>query len=91
MNEKPKKTGPVQAASDPAVDRYLDKAEAAKYLGVGIRTLEGWMHRLTKYRPGGKAMFRKSELDQFMQQHRQEPTHVDLGKMADEIIGSVLR
>ena len=29
-------------------DRYMDKAESANYLGVGLRTFEGWMDQLPK-------------------------------------------
>jgi excisionase family DNA binding protein len=72
-------------------DRYLDKGEAAKYLGVGLRTFESWMDRLPKYRPGGKALFRKSELDEFMQRHLEAPADVDLEKLADDAVAAVMR
>jgi len=72
-------------------DRYLDKAEAAKYLGVGLRTFEGWMDQLPKYRPGGKALFKKSELDQFMKRHLEAPADVDLERIADDAVASILR
>jgi excisionase family DNA binding protein len=58
-------------------DCYLKKAEASKYLGIGIRTLESWLDRIPHYRPGGKTLFRKSELDQFMASHRELATAVD--------------
>jgi len=70
-------------------DRYMDKAGAAEYLGVGIRTLEGWMDQLPKYRPGGKALFRRSELDAFMKQHRETPA--DVGRIVNDVVESILR
>lgn len=72
-------------------DGYLDKVAAAEYLGVSVRTLEGWMDRLPRYRPGGKSLFRKSELDAFMERHREQPTDVDLERVADEAVASILR
>jgi excisionase family DNA binding protein len=72
-------------------DRYMDKKEAAQYLGVGIRTFAGWMDQLPKYRPGGKALFKRSELDLFMKRHQELPTHVDVEKLADEAVAAVMR
>ena len=72
-------------------DRYLDKADSARYLGVGLRTFEGWMDQLPKYRPGGKALFKKSELDEFMKRHLELPTDVDLERLADEAVAAILK
>jgi excisionase family DNA binding protein len=72
-------------------DCYLDKAESARYLGVGVRTFESWMDQLPKYRPGGKALFKKSELDAFMKRHEERPTDVDLERIADDAVASILR
>ena len=71
-------------------DRYMDKPESAKYLGVSVRTFESWMDQLPKYRPGGKALFRKSELDEFMRRHLELPTDVDLERLADEAVKAVM-
>jgi len=72
-------------------DRYMDKRQSAEYCGVSVRTFESWMDQLPKYRPGGKALFKKSELDQFMRRHLEAPTDVDLEKLADEAVAAVLR
>jgi excisionase family DNA binding protein len=72
-------------------DGYLDKAESARYLGVSVRTFEGWMDELPKYRPGGKALFKKSELDDFMKRHLEAPADVDLERIADDAVASILR
>jgi len=71
-------------------DRYMNKTESAAYLGVSLRTFEGWMDRLPKYRPGGKALFKKSELDEFMRRHLELPTDVDLERLADEAVKAVM-
>lgn len=72
-------------------DHYLDKAASAAYLGVGLRTFESWMDQLPRYRPGGKPLFKKSELDAFMERHLERPTDVDLERVADEAVASILR
>ena len=72
-------------------DCYLDKSESAKYLGVGPRTFEGWMDQLPKYRPGGKALFKKSELDEFMKRHLEQPANIDLERIADEAVAAILK
>jgi excisionase family DNA binding protein len=72
-------------------DCYLDKAESAKYLGVSVRTFEGWMDRLPKYRPGGKPLFKRSELDEFMRRHEERHEDVDLQRIADDAVAAVLR
>jgi excisionase family DNA binding protein len=71
-------------------DCYLDKADSAKYLGAGIRTFEGWMDQIPRYRPGGKALFKKSELDAFMKRHLELPTDVDVERLADDAVKAVL-
>ena len=73
-----------------ASDHYMDKLESAQYLGVGVRTFEGWMDQIPKYRPGGKLLFKKSELDAFMKRHQEFPTDVDVNKLADEAVRKVL-
>jgi hypothetical protein len=45
-----------------ASDRFMDKREAAEYCGVSIRTLESWKG-LPRYKPSGKTLFKRSEID----------------------------
>src|SRR5262249_9306094 len=71
-------------------DYYMPKRDAAKYCGVSVRTLESWTG-LPKYRPSGMTLFRKSELDHFMESHRELPTTVDLAKLADEAVAAGMR
>jgi hypothetical protein len=58
-----------------ASDRFMDKREAAKYCAVSTRTLESWKG-LPRYRPSGKTLFRRSEIDAFMMKHLEAPTDV---------------
>jgi len=72
-------------------DSYLDKTHAAAYLGVSVRTFESWMEQIPRYRPGGKSLFKKSELDAFMKRHQELPTDVDVNALADDAVKAVLR
>jgi excisionase family DNA binding protein len=72
-------------------DCYFDKAESAKYLGVGVRTFESWTDQIPRYRPGGKVLFKKSELDEFMKRHQERPPDLDLERIADDAVASILR
>ena len=72
-------------------DCYLDKGQSAKYLGVSVRCFEGWMDQLPKYRPGGKALFKKSDLDEFMKRHVELPVDLDLKRLADDAVAALLR
>jgi excisionase family DNA binding protein len=51
---------------------YLDKRQAAAYLAVSPRTIETAMSRgeLPAYKPIRKALFRKEDLDAWVQRHR---------------------
>jgi hypothetical protein len=71
-------------------DRFLDKREAARFCGVGLRTFETWMGRLPRYRPSGKVLFRKSELIEFLERHQEHPADIDLERLADEAVRKVL-
>lgn len=70
-------------------DRYMGKAEAAEYLGLSIRNLEG-RKDIPHFKVGGKTLFKKSELDRYMEQHRVANTEQqDLSRLADEAFRAV--
>ena len=71
-------------------DRYMDKHEAAAYLSLSTRTLDYDLHEISHFRVGRKVLFKKSELDQWMERHR-ESGGADLNKIADEVVEQVLR
>jgi excisionase family DNA binding protein len=50
-------------------DRYLTKKDAATYTGLSIRTLES-ARDLRRYKPGGKILFKKSEIDDWIFKNR---------------------
>jgi len=71
-------------------DRYLPKSEAAGYLGMSVSNIEKRLAELPHYKVGVKVLFRKSELDRWMQQHRERPADLDLDRIADEAVRDVL-
>ncbi len=68
-----------------AQDRYLDKREAASYTSLSIRNLEARLAEIPHYRVGKKILFKKSELDHWMESHREGGSH-DLDKIADDAV-----
>src|SRR5437867_1190949 len=60
-------------------DSYLPITAAAEYIGVSRRFLEGRRSEIPHYRPGNKILFKRSDLDRWMELYRQEPiTQKDL-------------
>ena len=71
-------------------DRYLDKKEAAAYTSLSTRNLEARLSEIPHYRVGKKILFKKSELDHWMETYR-EGTTQNLDRIADEAIESLNR
>ena len=69
-------------------DRYLDKKEAAAYLCLSIRNLEARLPEIPHFRVGQKILFKKSELDRWMETFRESGTQ-NLDRIADEAIESL--
>jgi len=72
-----------------AQDRYLGKREAAEYTSLSTRTLEGRLDKIPHFRVGKKILFKKSELDRWMEQYR-EGGNQNLDRIADEAIESLM-
>jgi excisionase family DNA binding protein len=72
-------------------DRYISKPEASAYLGISVSNIEKHLGEIPHYRLGSKVLFRKSELDRWMQAHRERSEDMDLDRMADEALRAVLR
>jgi excisionase family DNA binding protein len=68
---------------------YLPLTQAAEYLGVSRRFLESRKAEIPHYRPGGKLLFKRSDLDQWMAQYRREPATIDLNRLIDEVVEQV--
>ena len=71
-------------------DRYLDKREAAEYTSLSTRTLEGRLSEIPHFRVGKKILFKKSELDRWMETYREGGSSRNLERIADEAIASLM-
>ncbi len=71
-----------------AQDRYMDKREAAEYTSLSIRNLESRLGEIPHFRVGKKVVFKKSELDHWIEKYREGGSH-NLDRIADEAIESL--
>ena len=68
-------------------DRYMDLKEAAQYLPLSKRTIWEHLKTIPHFRYGSKVIFRKSELDQWMETFRVRDQDLDRAmKMAEEML-----
>ncbi len=65
-------------------DNYLSKRDAAEYLGLSLRTVEYHLPEIPHYRVGRRIVFKLSELDAWMQQHKVPP--LDLGRLVEDTL-----
>jgi hypothetical protein len=70
------------------LDRYMGKRESAKYCGVSVRTLDSIPRdQLRRYKPAGKVLFKRSELDSWMNRNVVKEQEVqDLDQLAERIM-----
>ena len=69
-------------------DRYMNKREAATYISLSTRNLEARLPEIPHYRVGKKILFKKSEIDKWMETYREGGTQ-NLDRIADEVIESI--
>ncbi len=69
---------------------YLPLKTLARYSGLSVRTLRGYLshpaHPLPCYRVGGKVLVKKSEFDAWMEGFRTEPVP-QLDAIVTEVLG----
>ncbi len=70
-------------------DRYMDKRGAVEYTSLSVRNLEARLPEIPHYRVGKKVLFKKSELDRWMETYREGGTQ-NLDQLADEAIASLM-
>ena len=71
-------------------DRFFDKRQASEYLSISVRNLEARLLEIPHFRLGSKTLFKKSEIDSYMERHRENPEAIDLERLADEVVMEVL-
>ena|ERR1051326_924290 len=68
-------------------DRYLDKREAAEYLSLSVRTVEENLDSIPHFKFNGKkVLFKRTELDAWMETQRASRTSKDIAAIADQAI-----
>ena len=68
-------------------DRYMDLKEAAQYLPLSERTIRQHLKTIPHFRCGGKIIFRRSELDRWMEGFRVKDQDLDAAlRMAEEML-----
>jgi len=63
-------------AAEPAGGPWLTRAEAAQYIGLATKTLDNWRackdpRRPPCYSPGGKIMYKQSDLDAWLEKQKE--------------------
>ncbi len=85
MTEGPAETSPR--------DGYLPLTELARYSGLSVRTLRGYItakrNPLPHYRPGAKVLVRRSEFDAWMHAFRSRANGEDQTQRIDRLIDEV--
>jgi excisionase family DNA binding protein len=74
-----------------AEDRYLSEREARHYLSLSERKLRNHLPEIKHYRVGTKLLFKKSDLDLWMERHLETGTELDLDRIADEVMKDVIK
>ena len=68
-------------------DRFMDLKEAAEYLPLSERTIRQHLNEIPHFRYGKKIIFKKSELDQWMESFRVRDQDLDQAmKKAEEML-----
>jgi len=69
-------------------DHFMDLKEATEYLPLSERTIRQHLKTIPHFRCGRKIIFRKSELDRWMETFRVRDQDLDQAvKMAEELLG----
>jgi excisionase family DNA binding protein len=72
-------------------DRSLPLSEAMRYLSLSERSLRKLLPEIKHYRVGSKLLFKKSDLDEWMERHVEASAEMDLSKLADEALKGLLQ
>ena len=68
-------------------DRYLNLKEAAEFLPLSERTLRQHLNEIPHFRYGKKIIFRRSDLDRWMETFRVRDQDLDVAmKKAEEML-----
>ncbi len=71
-------------------DRYLSLSEAIEYLNLSERTIRKLLPEIKHHRVGSKLLFKKSDLEKWMEKHIEKNDWPDLDLMVDEVMEGLL-
>jgi excisionase family DNA binding protein len=74
-----------------AQDRFFSLDEVCRYLSLSERTVRKLLPEIKHFRIGSKLLFKKSDLDEWMERHVETSAELDLGRLADEALKGLLR
>jgi len=85
--EKPTGTVSVQEViSYVQSDRYMTLAQTLEYLPLSERNIRDRLPGIPHYRVGKKLLFKRSELDFWMQNYREGAEGLDISRLAEEVL-----
>jgi excisionase family DNA binding protein len=68
---------------------YCDLKTLAAHLGISTRTIRNWVYAdppLPAYQPGGKLLFKLTEVDNWLEQHRVNPNASDSNGIMESVL-----
>jgi len=70
-------------------DRYMNLAQTLEYLPLSERNIRNRLSGIPHYRVGKKLLFKRSELDLWMENHRENGGELDLKRTAEEVLEKI--
>jgi len=70
-------------------DRYMTLERVLEYLPLSERNIRERLPEIPHYRVGKRLLFKKSELDLWMENHRENGEQLDLKHIAEEVLEKI--
>jgi len=70
-------------------DRYMTLAQTLEYLPLSERNIRERLSEIPHYRVGKRLLFKKSELDFWMQGYREEAEELDIRALAEQALEKI--
>ncbi len=70
-------------------DRYMTLAQTLEYLPLSERNIRERLSEIPHYRVGKRLLFKKSELDSWMQGYREEAEELDIRALAEQALEKI--
>ena len=78
------------ASCFPDEDHFKGLTQAAVYSDLSVTTLRKRLAEIPHFRVGRKILFKKSEFDHWLEGYREGSEDLDLRRIADEALASIL-